>query len=132
MPAIDNSAFSEIGLRTQNDVQKATTKSNKSELGQEEFMALMTAQLKNQDPLKPSSDTDFIAQMAQFSSVDSLEKLNKNFESMAQQLTSNQSLQAASMVGKQVLVPSNNTYFNGSNATTGAVSLDTRDRKSVV
>ena len=54
---------------------------NKSELGQEEFMALMTAQLKNQDPLKPSSDTDFIAQMAQFSSVDSLEKLNKNFES---------------------------------------------------
>jgi flagellar basal-body rod modification protein FlgD len=66
----------------------------KQQLGQEDFLQLLTTQLQQQDPLKPMDDTSFIAQMAQFSSLQQMTQL----QSGQSQLT------AASYIGKNVTV----------------------------
>ena len=86
-----------------------------NELGQTAFLELMIAQLNNQDPLSPKENGEFIAQLAQFSSVEGLERLNSNFDDFASSFTSNQALQASSLVGRSVTVPSDTgvTDMNG-------------------
>jgi flagellar basal-body rod modification protein FlgD len=95
----------------------------KTELGQEDFLALLTTQLAQQDPFKPLDNTEFIAQMAQFSSLESLQSMQESFASLASAMTSNQALQASALVGRTVLVPSNVASFDGSNEVTGVVAL---------
>ena len=65
-------------------------KTNTSALGKDEFLNLLVTQLQYQDPLEPSSDTEFIAQMAQFSSLEQMQNLNDAFSKF----------QSFSMVGK--------------------------------
>lgn len=68
-------------------------------LGAQDFLKLLTVQLQNQDPLKPMEDTDFIAQMANFSSLETMSELNSNFASFSQ---SAQQSAAQTYLGKQV------------------------------
>jgi len=63
--------------------QSTNPRLGSSELGQSDFLALMTAQLSAQDPLKPQDNGQFIAQMAQFSSVESLSRLESSFSELA-------------------------------------------------
>lgn len=56
------------------------SRSPKTQLGQEDFLRLLTVQLQNQDPLSPQSDMDFIASMSSFSSVEAMGSLSTNFE----------------------------------------------------
>jgi len=70
-----------------------TRSANKS-LGKDEFLNILVMQLSNQNPLEPSSDTDFIAQLAQFSSLEQMQALNSGFTTS----------QAYSLVGKYVYV----------------------------
>jgi flagellar basal-body rod modification protein FlgD len=74
-------------------------------LGQEQFLQLMIAQLKNQDPMKPMQNGEFLGQMAQFGTVSGIQDLQKTMSGMAGALTSNQALMASSLVGRAVLVP---------------------------
>lgn len=68
-------------------------------LGQEDFFKLLTTQLATQDPLEPMEDTAFIAQMANFSSLEMMNQLNKNFDNF----TTSQDFRAAqNMIGKNV------------------------------
>lgn len=68
-------------------------------MGKDDFMQLLIAQLKNQDPMKPMEDKEFITQLAQFSSLESMEKMTKQMED----LTGSQMLvEAATLIGKQV------------------------------
>lgn len=69
------------------------------ELGKDDFMKLMLAQLQNQDPMNPMDDQAFIAQVAQFNSLDQMTKLNETITAMysSQQLT-----EASGMIGKFV------------------------------
>ncbi|MDU0220587.1 flagellar hook assembly protein FlgD, partial [Escherichia coli] len=60
---------------------KQNTRQNK-DLGKNEFLNLLVAQLNNQNPLEPQGNGEFIAQLAQFSSLEGIEKLNKSMESM--------------------------------------------------
>lgn len=107
---ISNSVLSELSSqkRYEEDPQD-------NELGQTAFLELMIAQLNNQDPLSPKENGEFIAQLAQFSSVEGLERLNNNFDNFATSFTSNQALQASSLVGRSVTVPSETgvTDMNG-------------------
>ena len=104
MTNVDNnltSILGNLGLGEQSVKKKAP-----DELGQSEFLELMIAQLNNQDPMKPMENGDFIAQMAQFSAVTGLTELQDSFDGLAASLQSNQALQASSLVGRTVMVPS--------------------------
>jgi flagellar basal-body rod modification protein FlgD len=74
------------------------------QLGQEDFLSLMISQLKNQDPFKPMESGEFLGQLAQFGTVSGLGELKSAFDSLAGSLVSNQSLQAAGLVGRSALV----------------------------
>lgn len=80
-------------------------------LGQEQFLQLMIAQLKNQDPMKPMENGEFLGQMAQFGTVSGIQDLQKTMSDMAGALTSNQALMASSLVGRAVLVPGNRVPY---------------------
>jgi len=70
-----------------------------SELGKNEFLKLLVTQLQNQDPMAPTDNTEFIAQLAQFSSLEQMSNLNTSFESLGNYLVVNQ---ATGLIGKTV------------------------------
>jgi len=74
-----------------------------SQLKMDDFLKLLTAQMQHQDPLEPMKDTEFIAQMASFSSLDQMNSLNKNFEQFAQ---SQMNLSVQNYLGKVVTLKS--------------------------
>ncbi|CEA06241.1 flagellar basal body rod modification protein [Pseudomonas saudimassiliensis] len=75
------------------------------ELGKNEFLELLVAQLNNQDPMSPQENGEFIAQLAQFSTVEGIEKMNSTIDAMANSFQSSQALQASSLVGRTVVIP---------------------------
>ncbi|MBL6688734.1 MAG: flagellar hook assembly protein FlgD [Pseudomonadales bacterium] len=85
----------------------------KSELGQEDFLALMVAQLENQDPTKPMDNNEFLSQMAQFSMVNGIEDLNGNFSNVSESILGAQGLQAASLLDRQAIIETDSASFNG-------------------
>lgn len=99
------SPFSEVF--PQRDPVQSNTANSVEELGSEDFLALMVAQLENQDPSQPMDNLDFIAQLAQFGSVSGIQELNESFTGLSSALTGSQGLQAASLVGRDVITDSN-------------------------
>lgn len=93
----------------------------KESLGQAEFMRLMTEQLKHQDPLKPLSNSEFIGQLAQFSTVQGISDLNTTVNGFTASLTGDQVLKGASLVGHSVVVPSESLALPASGNATGLV-----------
>jgi flagellar basal-body rod modification protein FlgD len=84
------------------------------ELGKNEFLNLLVAQLNNQNPLEPQGNGEFIAQLAQFSQVEGIEKLNGSMESLLSGYQSSQALQASSLVGRKVIVPTDKSVVDTS------------------
>nr|WP_252736165.1 flagellar hook assembly protein FlgD [Aestuariibacter sp. A3R04] len=76
-------------------------------LSQEDFFSLLTEQLANQDPSKPVDNDQMVAQMTSFTMAEGISQLNEKFESFAASMTSNQALQASSLIGQNVLVEGN-------------------------
>ena len=97
---------------------------DRSELGQAEFLQLMTTQLKNQDPFKPLESGEFLGQLAQFGTVAGLSQLNDSFAQVATSLSSNQALQASNLVGRSVLVESSLGYLPPGGRLSGALEVD--------
>ncbi len=79
----------------------ATPKTN--EMGQEDFLRMLIAQLENQDPLNPQDATEFSAQLAQFSSLEQLIGMRTAIEDLAAAQGSSEVLAAAGLIGRQVL-----------------------------
>lgn len=95
----------------------------RDKLGQTEFLKLMTAQLNNQDPLKPMQSGEFFTQIAQFSSVAGIQELQTSFQQVATAMFSSQVLQASTMIGRSVLVPGQQVRLDGGEAVQGVVEL---------
>lgn len=95
------------------DIVKATahttTVTNQKTLGKDEFMKMLLAQMKNQDPLSPMQGTDFAAQLAQFSSLEQLSNLNTEIQNQTLSMTTMAHTQAVSMIGKDVTVTDSNS-----------------------
>lgn len=77
---------------------------NADNLGMDTFLQLMTTQLRYQDPSAPQDSSQFLEQMAQFSSLSGIQSMEKSITQAVTGMQSNRLLQASSMVGKQVLV----------------------------
>lgn len=77
------------------------------DMGSEAFLTLMVAQLQNQDPTKPLDNMDFMGQLAQFGTVSGIQELNAGFGGLATAMTSNQALQAAGLVGRDIVTEGN-------------------------
>lgn len=63
---------------------QSALQTKQSQLNMDDFLKLLTSQLQYQDPMEPMKDTEFVAQMASFSSLDQMNNLNKNFETFIQ------------------------------------------------
>ena len=99
------------------------------DMGRNEFMDLMIAQMKNQNPLEPQKNGDFIAQLAQFSSLEEMQKLSSNVDEAMGQFRSTQALQASAMVGQSVQVEGNIVQLGPEGEVEGAVEVPTATSK---
>lgn len=86
---------------------------------QDRFLKLLVAQINNQDPLNPMDNAQMTTQMAQINTVNGIQQVNETLQGMASQFASMQVLQAASLVGHEVLLPGSTLTRDPA---TGAVS----------
>lgn len=110
--------FRELGLST---VEQA--KKEDQSLQQEQFLELLTTQLTHQDPLKPMENGEFLGQMAQFSTVSGIQDLQASFKDFANSISSDQALQAASLVGRYVSAPTNEGLLGAGGTLSGSFEL---------
>jgi len=127
--ALTNDIYASLGLTKTEDKEE---KRSSNELAQEDFMKLMVTQLTHQDPFKPMENGDFLAQIAQFSSVSGLDKLNDSFSSLAASMASNQAMQAGSLLNREVVVESEHGLLPQGGMMAGMVDLPTSAGNVVV
>lgn len=101
-------------------------------LGAEDFLALMVAQFKNQDPTKPVDNAQFIAQLASFGTVTGIDELNKSMTSLSNSYASGQTLQAASLLGRTVLVDQTTGYLKSGGTLNAAVDVPSGSQRVAV
>jgi flagellar basal-body rod modification protein FlgD len=89
---------------------------------QDRFLKLLVTQLQAQDPMNPMDNSQITSQMAQISQVSGMQTLNTAMQSLVQSQAANQSLMAATMIGKQALVPGNALNMTSGSSVQGAVT----------
>ena len=80
---------------------------------EDRFLKLLVTQLRNQDPMNPMENAELTTQLAQMSTVEGINKLNASVQSLLQGYQSSQTMQAASLIGRQVLVDGDAIDLNG-------------------
>jgi len=111
-------------LQTSGTGAAVAAQSTKTPAGSEDrFLKMLVAQLKNQDPLNPMDNAEVTSQMAQISTVSGVQQLNTTLQAMSGQINAAQPLQAASVVGRQVLVSGSSLQLAG-DAAIGGFSLE--------
>jgi len=106
MTAIDpNSSQAAIFAKLGISQTSETEKTKKDTLGQSDFLKLMTTQLQNQDPFAPMDNGDFIAQMAQFSTVTGIQEINNSIGRLVEEFDQARIATASNLLGHSVLVP---------------------------
>lgn len=103
-----------------------------SRLGQEDFFKLLTQQLSMQDPTKPVENDQMIAQMTNFTMAEGITGMSEQFKEFANSMTSNQALQASTLVGRQVLIPSDVGYFNGTKPVEGMIATEQTTQNATI
>ncbi len=102
----------------------AAAAKKQTSLGQDQFLKLMTTQMTHQDPNSPMQNGEFLSQMAQFGTVSGIQDLQKSFASFASSINSDQALQAASLVGRDVTVTSTQGVLASGGDISGTVNLN--------
>ncbi|MDR2343621.1 MAG: flagellar hook assembly protein FlgD [Spirochaetaceae bacterium] len=85
-------------------------RANSQSLGRDDFLKLLVTQLSYQDPTAPMEDKEFIAQMAQFSSLEQMTNMASDFSRLAEIITGNE---AASAIGKSVEILEGDNFVQG-------------------
>lgn len=109
---------------TNSSTASATTTASRnsiSSLDINDFITLMTTQLKYQDPTNPQDSSEFVAQLAQFSSVSGIQEMNDSMSTLLDSLRSSQALNATSLVGHEVLVKADSMHVEEGAQVNGAV-----------
>lgn len=100
----------ELQVNTYNKTLEVQGKSATQDLGKDDFLKLLITQLQNQDPSSPMENTEFISQMAEFSSLEQVSNMSTGFAQMKSMLSSNEAINA---IGKNVDVVSNGQLVSG-------------------
>ena len=100
-----------------------TPQTGSQTLDQADFLQLMTTQLQYQDPLSPMDNNQMVAQMAQFSQLESTSESNSYLQNISDALTGTRLSDAASWIGKSMLVQNNIATPDGSGAYGGELTL---------
>lgn len=94
------------------------------ELGKEAFLNLLVAQLQNQDPLDPADNTEFVSQLAQFSSLEGITNMGTKLDTIGENITAMNNYSSSNLIGKNVTYKGNSLdYYGGGGAPMG-YSLD--------
>lgn len=103
----------DLSALTGSGIGRAGDSSQKSQgqVSQEDFLKMMIAQLKNQDPLNPMDNAEFLSQIAQFTTATGIQDMQKSFKEFQAAINAQQTLQAASLVGREVLIESDVGYL---------------------
>lgn len=118
MSTIDSDIYSALGQTANTNT---TTKKSDS-LGQADFLRLMTEQLKYQDPLNPMQNSEFLGQLAQFSTVQGIQGLQSTMDGFTSSLATDQMLRGAALVGRDVLIPSAKMTLGAEGTVNGVVA----------
>ncbi len=118
MAAINNNValYDNLGLSRNNEPKAEETK-------QDQFMQLLIAQLKNQDPLQPQENGQFLSQLAQFDTATGIKDLQESFSSFTSTMQSSSALQASSLVGRSVLAPGGIAQLDSGTPVVGQIDL---------
>ena len=114
--ATSGSAATALGQAGGSKVQTASEQTDR-------FLKLLVTQMQNQDPLNPMDNAQITTQMAQISTVSGIDELNKSIGSMSSMLMQSQQLQAAALIGKNVLVPGNKLAVDAAGNARGGFEL---------
>lgn len=120
-----DSTLSSLGI-TRTGSSNSTTPtpaSTQTQMTQGDFLTLMTAQLKNQDPFDPVDNTQMVAQMAQFSSLAGISEMNSTLKSIAERLGGTSTSDMMSWVGRTVLTPGDTAYPRTDGSLGGTIEL---------
>lgn len=112
-----------LAAQTQAALASAQTKKSADSLGIDDFLTLMTTQLKNQDPLKPLEGTEFVSQLAQFGSVSGIQSMQKSIESLSSSLRSTQMMNGTTMVGHDVLAAADSFTYTAGSGVSGQIDV---------
>lgn len=105
---------------------------SEQQLQQEDFFALLSQQLAYQDPFEPTDNSEMISQMASFTTAEGITTLGTGFSELKDVLTSSQSLQASTLVGKKVLIPSDGGYLAETDGIDGSITSKTGAYNTIV
>ena len=116
--------MNQLGLTTQTSNSSGSVAGGKisGQLGQSDFLKLMTTELNNQDPTQPTDSSQMLAQMAQLSTVSGIQDMQSSLKQLVDTMMASQATQAASLVGHQVVAPGTNATLTA-NGLMGAVDL---------
>jgi flagellar basal-body rod modification protein FlgD len=92
-----------------------------TQFGADQFITLMLAQIKNQDPMKPLEPAEFLGQLAQFSTVTGIQGMASSVSDLVGSMRSSQALSGANLVGREVLAPGDTAVFDGATPVRAAV-----------
>ncbi len=104
---------------------------DKTVMGKDSFMKLLVTQLSNQDPMAPSDPTQFVSQLAEFTSLEQLVGLNEGLNILAMTQAAATSAQMVSYVGKEVTINDSSMYITGDDEQVG-MSFELPDRATSV
>ena len=126
-----NKILNQLGINKTKD--KFAPREVKDQLGQEDFLKLMTVQLQNQDPFAPVDNADFIAQMAQFSTVTGITQMGETMKNVNNQLSELRIASATQLMGHSVLVPGKYARPDREGIISGIVDLpDTASNLNII
>lgn len=115
--ATSNSVLSQLSS------SRASEETKSNELGKDEFLTLLVTQMNNQNPLEPQDNGEFIAQLAQFSSLEGIDNLNDTVDGFVSSYQSSAALEATALVGRQVQVRTDTAWMSEGEAFRGVVEL---------
>ena len=115
-------------------VGSTATQTPSSQLGEDQFMMLLTEQLKDQDPTQPVDNSQMIAQLAQFSELDAVQGLSSKMDTMVAATNSESQLAMTQLVGKSAVFNGNKLGLTAGTPSTFAVTLagSTADTVAVI